>query len=89
MRGFLTVYTKFMSGGDDISIPDDYRGISFHSWLDIFLQYALLLAQNGDVESSYGIVSTVSDANVFYHSPDSMFLIHVCWFSKYWCCYDG
>ena len=81
--------TKLIAGCDDISIPDDYRSIPFHSWLDIFLQYALLLAKNGDVESSYGIISTVSDANVFYHSSDSMFLIHVCWFSKCCCSSNG
>lgn len=69
--------------GEDTLIPDDYHSIPFHSWLDVFLQYALLLAQNGDVESSYELVATASHGNVFYHSPDSMFLIHVCWFSKY------
>lgn len=63
-------------------MPDEFRGIPFHVWLDIFLEYAMALAQSGDNQSAYEVLASASSANVFYHFPDSMFLIHVCWFSK-------
>ena len=64
-------------------MPNEFRGISFHVWLDIFLEYAIALAQSGDRRQAYDVVTSASNANVFYHSPDSMFLIHVSWFSKF------
>ena len=63
------------------SIPQDYRGIPFHAWLDIFLEYALNLAHHGKLTFSYDVIAGARDANVFYHSSDSILLIHVCWFS--------
>ncbi|KAI9724803.1 MAG: hypothetical protein M1812_000079 [Candelaria pacifica] len=65
----------------DLPIPTDYRGIPFDSWLDIFLEYALRLSDHCDSEIAYDIITAAADASVFYHSQDSMFLIHVCWFT--------
>lgn len=67
--------------GDQIVVPTDYCGIPFHVWLDIFLEYALTLAQGGNILPSYEIVAAAFNANVFYHSPESLFVIHVCWFT--------
>lgn len=67
--------------GDQIVIPTDYCGIPFSVWLDIFLEYALTLAQGGNILSSYETIAAAFHANVFYHSPESLFLIHVCWFT--------
>ncbi|KAM0318904.1 hypothetical protein ACHAO8_001382 [Botrytis cinerea] len=61
------------------SIPADYRGISFSSWLDIFLEYAICLAKDGHDRESYEICESARDAIVFYHKREDMFLIHVCW----------
>ncbi|ESZ97604.1 hypothetical protein SBOR_2005 [Sclerotinia borealis F-4128] len=61
------------------SIPADYRGISFSSWLDIFLEYAICLAKDGNDRGSYEICESARDAIVFYHRREDMFLIHVCW----------
>ncbi|KAJ8065552.1 hypothetical protein OCU04_006231 [Sclerotinia nivalis] len=61
------------------SIPADYRGISFSSWLDIFLEYAICLAKEGNDRESYEICESARDAIVFYHKREDMFLIHVCW----------
>ena len=36
-----------------IEIPEDYHGIPFRAWLDIFLEYALCLARNGDAREAY------------------------------------
>lgn len=65
-----------------VDIPENYRGISFASWLDIFLEYALCLVKVGRRLESYEICEAAKDAIVFYHSRDDMFLIHVCWCSK-------
>ncbi len=62
-----------------IDIPDDYRGIPFSTWLDIFLEYALCLAKNGNAREAYNLCEAAKDAIVFYHSREDMFLIHVCW----------
>ncbi|KAI1008174.1 hypothetical protein K3495_g62 [Podosphaera aphanis] len=63
----------------DVNIPQDYRGISFSRWLDIFLEYALCLAKNGHSHQSYELCEAAKDAIVFYHSREDMFLINLCW----------
>ena len=40
------------------------------------------MALDADVCSAYEIMAAAYHANVFYHSPESLFRIHVCWFSK-------
>jgi general transcription factor 3C polypeptide 3 (transcription factor C subunit 4) len=60
-------------------IPENYRGISFGGWLDIFLEYALCLTRYGRHREAYEICEAAKDAIVFYHSKEDMFLIHVCW----------
>jgi general transcription factor 3C polypeptide 3 (transcription factor C subunit 4) len=66
----------------NLEIPADYRGISFSTWLDIFLDYAMCLARIGKAKESYEICEAAKDAIVFYHSREDMFLIHVAWCSK-------
>lgn len=68
--------------GQQIKVPQEYCGIAFHVWLDIFLEYGMALAGAGDIRSAYEVIATAFHANVFFHSPDSQYLIHVCWFSK-------
>lgn len=79
----LIDYTSETAHGDQIAIPTDYCGIPFRAWLGIFLEYALTLAQGGNILSSYETIAAAFHANVFYHSPESLFLIHVCWFSEF------
>ena len=67
---------------DAVAIPDGFGGISFKDWLEVFLEYGLSLAYDGRKSQAYQIMVSATQANVFYHSPDSLFLIHVCWFSK-------
>lgn len=66
-----------------IQIPDEFLGIPFHAWLDIFLEYAMALSHSGDTKKAYEVISLASEANVFYHCPESLLLIYVCWFSKF------
>lgn len=67
------------AGPSEVEIPKDYRGISFSTWLDIFLEYALCLARNGNAHESYELCEAAKDAIVFYHSREDMFLINVAW----------
>ncbi|KAI9851300.1 MAG: transcription factor TFIIIC subunit tfc4 [Thelocarpon superellum] len=61
------------------AVPDDYRGIPFDQWLDVFLEYALCLAKRGQAADAYEVLGAAYDANVFYHSPESVFQIQLCW----------
>ncbi|KAL8660602.1 MAG: hypothetical protein Q9202_006378 [Teloschistes flavicans] len=66
---------------DSAALPGDYRGIIFSSWLDLILEYAVLLARSANSDKAYSVLKIANDANVFYCSLDSMFLVHVCWFA--------
>ncbi|KAL8687774.1 MAG: hypothetical protein Q9218_006150 [Villophora microphyllina] len=68
-------------GPDPGVVPGDHRGIHFSSWLDLILEYAVLLARSANSEKAYSVLKIANDANVFYSSLDSMFLLHVCWFA--------
>ncbi|OQD84276.1 hypothetical protein PENANT_c013G01216 [Penicillium antarcticum] len=63
------------------AIPTDYHGIPFDEWLDIFLQYALLTAEQGEPEESYEALDSASLASIWLHSKPKSRLIHVCWFT--------
>lgn len=69
------------AGADDepTVVPNEFGGISFKDWLDVFLQYALMFAIDKNPEEAYKIMISATQANVFCHSPESLFLIHVCW----------
>jgi general transcription factor 3C polypeptide 3 (transcription factor C subunit 4) len=64
------------------AIPTDYHGIPFDEWLDIFLQYALLTAEQGEPEESYEALDSAALASIWLHSKPKSRLIHVCWFSE-------
>ncbi|RAL09686.1 TPR-like protein [Aspergillus homomorphus CBS 101889] len=63
------------------TIPTDYHGISFEEWLDLFLQYALYVAAQGESDEAYDTLAAAADASVWYHSKPSTRMIHVCWFT--------
>ena len=58
-------------------VPTNYRDIAFDTWLDIFLEYALALAKQDEADEAYGILKAAADCNVFYHSKEFTFRIHV------------
>jgi general transcription factor 3C polypeptide 3 (transcription factor C subunit 4) len=64
------------------AITTDYHGISFDEWLDVFLEYALVVAGQGEPEEAYETLSAAADASIWYHSKSSTRQIHVCWFSQ-------
>ncbi|KAI0841722.1 TPR-like protein [Hypoxylon sp. FL0890] len=59
-------------------IAVSYRGVPFNEWLDLFLEYAIGLAQTGKFQEAYKICESARDATVF-KSKEDMFLIHVTW----------
>ncbi|RDH14245.1 RNA polymerase III transcription factor TFIIIC subunit [Aspergillus niger ATCC 13496] len=63
------------------AIPTDYYGISFNEWLDLFLQYALTVATQGESDEAYDTLAAAADASVWYHSKADTRMIHVCWFT--------
>ncbi|CRL23323.1 Tetratricopeptide-like helical [Penicillium camemberti] len=63
------------------AIPTDYHGIPFDEWLDIFLQYALLVAEQGELEEAYETLDSAAIASIWLHSKPKSRLIHVCWFT--------
>ncbi|KAL6715712.1 transcription factor TFIIIC subunit tfc4 [Lecanora helva] len=67
--------------GDHILVPDNYCGIEFRIWLDMFLEYGLMLALEGEIDLAYEIIASAYHANVFFHSQESLCLIHICWFT--------
>ncbi|CAP93667.1 Pc16g09970 [Penicillium rubens Wisconsin 54-1255] len=63
------------------AIPTDYHGIPFDEWLDIFLQYALLVVEQGEPEEAYETLDSAAVASIWLHSKPKSRLIHVCWFT--------
>ncbi|KAM5456860.1 transcription factor TFIIIC subunit tfc4 [Microsporum audouinii] len=68
---------------DADSIPNDYHGITFEDWLDIFLEFALVLSGQGQKDEAYDTLGAAADASIWYHSKPSTCQIYICWFSKY------
>ena len=56
----------------------DHRGIPFNDWLDLFLEYAIGLAQVGKVKEAYAVCISARDS-IVYQAKDNMFLIHLTW----------
>ena len=67
------------------TIPSDYHSISFSSWLDIFLEYALVLSTHTSLppatrkESSYKIIRDTLRCSIFRHSHPFLLRIHTAW----------
>ena len=64
-------------------VATEYRGIPFTSWLDIFLETALLHAKSGQrwKEACYALLKTAQECSIWYHDPDAMLQIYTCYFA--------
>ncbi|KPI34833.1 Transcription factor tau subunit sfc4 [Cyphellophora attinorum] len=69
---------------DASNIPTSYREISFTTWLDIFLEYALLLSSpisnplsHSAQRDTYTALSNTTLCVIWVHDPPSMLLIHL------------
>ncbi|EXJ77260.1 hypothetical protein A1O3_10418 [Capronia epimyces CBS 606.96] len=66
------------------SVPTEYREISFSDWLDIFLEYALLLANStepGSQHRCYTIITAALDCAVWHHDPQAVLQIYITYFT--------
>lgn len=65
--------------------PTEYRDISFSDWLDVFLEYALLLANDPEVIDAqhrcYTIIKAALDCVVWHHDPEATLQIYVTYFT--------
>ena len=69
--------------GEEASLPAEYRGVPFSSWLEIFLETALLHAKSGQQwkDACYALLRMAHDCNVWYHDPDAVLQIYTCYFT--------
>ncbi|KAJ4304323.1 transcription factor TFIIIC subunit tfc4 [Collariella sp. IMI 366227] len=63
-----------------IKFPSDHRGISFDTWLDIFLNYAFTLVRSGQHREAYLVCHAARDS-IVWTATETTFLIHVAWAS--------
>lgn len=66
------------------TIPTEYREIAFSDWLDVFLEYALLLAQtpeSGGRHRCYTVINAALDCAVWYHDPQARLHIYTTYFT--------
>lgn len=75
--------TRGFSQIDIAGIPTVYREIPFRVWLDIFLEYALVLAKNGEQDRCYKTITAAIDCSVWYHDPNAQLLIYTTYLT---CC---
>ncbi|KAI0851825.1 TPR-like protein [Daldinia vernicosa] len=62
-----------------VKVAVSYRGVSFAEWLDLFLEYAIGLAQVGRFQDAYQVCESARDTTIFSKSKEDVFLIHVTW----------
>jgi len=56
----------------------DFYGIHFDRWLDVFGRYALLLGRNGDKDRCFSVLDVALQSNVFYRSEEYHQQIELC-----------
>ncbi|KAK5072893.1 transcription factor TFIIIC subunit tfc4 [Lithohypha guttulata] len=67
-------------------MPDEYCGIRFATWLDIFLELAILHANSASLDAQhecYTLINACIDCSLFYHDEPTMVQIHSCFLA---CC---
>lgn len=81
LQGMADRLEDSITAGDIMSKTDvnldSFRGFSFEEWLDVFLQYALLLVQAGDFDAGYSVLDAAVNANVFYQNHDRFMRIQI------------
>ena len=64
----------------DPSMPTTYRDISLRTWLDIFLELALLQAKGKERELCYVTLTSATDCTIWYQDPNKMLRIYTVYF---------
>lgn len=66
--------------------PNEYCGITFKIWLDIFLELAVLHANSANPEGQtecYKLINACLDCSIYYHDDQAMVQIYACYLA---CC---
>ena len=66
------------------TVPTHYREIHFDDWLDVFLEYALLLSKAPEPDAQrrcYSVIAATLDCAVWYHDPHALLQIYVSYFT--------
>lgn len=65
------------------TLPTDHCGISLSKWLDIFLEFALVLASMGEAQKTlcYKMLDAATGCIIWYRSKEAMLQIHICYLS--------
>jgi general transcription factor 3C polypeptide 3 (transcription factor C subunit 4) len=58
--------------------PEDFFGIHFDKWAEVFCRYALLLAREGAEERCFNVLDVALQSNVFYKSQNHTCDIELC-----------
>jgi general transcription factor 3C polypeptide 3 (transcription factor C subunit 4) len=68
---------------DDYHLPTEHRNIPFSSWLDIFLETALLHAKSGAQwkEACYALLRSAHDCIAWHHESAALLKIFTCYFA--------
>lgn len=64
----------------EASVPTEYHDISFSDWLDVFLEYALVLANTPEDDARqrcYTVINAALDCAVWYQDAQATFQIYV------------
>ncbi|KAF1977145.1 TPR-like protein [Bimuria novae-zelandiae CBS 107.79] len=82
----LAVQANRKEGGqDDIelkerpdTVPEEFHGVHFDKWAEVFCRYALLLAREGAEERCFNVLDVALQSNVFYKSQRYTCDIELC-----------
>lgn len=81
LEGMATRLEESITAGQAVTKQaanlDEFRGFPFAKWLDVFLQYSLLLVLAHEELDAYAILDSASAANVFYHDGTRLMRIHM------------
>ncbi|KAL1602857.1 transcription factor TFIIIC subunit tfc4 [Paraconiothyrium brasiliense] len=60
------------------TIPEDFFGVHFDQWTEVFCRYALLLAREGAEDRCFNVLDVALQSNVFYKSQKYTCNIELC-----------
>lgn len=58
--------------------PEDFYGIHFDKWFNVFAQYAVLLARHGDEARCFNTIEVANQSNVFHRSQHYSHQLAMC-----------
>jgi general transcription factor 3C polypeptide 3 (transcription factor C subunit 4) len=60
-----------------VAQSEELRGFHFSAWLEVFIQYAILLVEVGDSDEAFAVLEAAYSANVFYQNHSSFIRLHM------------